>query len=279
MSDSGSISAYYAPPDLLARIEQALRAAGIDPAAPGYLNLTRCDQFHLGGLAQTRSMAAAAGVVPGCRVLDVGCGIGGSARVLAAEFGAAVAAVDAVREFVDTARLLTERAGLSDRIAYEQALVPPFDQPSESYDLIWVQLALMNIADKQQFFAECRRLLKPGGRLALLDIVRGESTGDLHFPVLWADRPELSHLLTDAAFARLLAETGFAIDDLADFTGPALAWIDSVRWERQRQTEAERAMSTALLIPGDAAAKSANVRRNLVEGRIGVRQLLAHARG
>lgn len=238
-------------------------------------DLTRFDQFHLGGVTQTRAMATAIPVMAGDRILDIGCGIGGSARVLAAEFGATVVGVDAVRDFIESAKLLTARSGLAEHVRYFQAAVPPVELPDNPFDIIWVQLVLMNIADKRSLFAECARLLRPGGALATLDVILGPGGGNLYYPVLWADRPERSHLLSLADYHGLLQETGFEIVKDIDYTQTSLAWIDETRRRRATMSEAERSLSTALIISGDAALKSANVRRNLAEGRLGVRQWVA----
>lgn len=279
MIDKIDPGAYYAPPDLLKRIFAALEAAKLDPAHLSYQDLLAFDQFHIGGADQTRAMARAAGVLSGDRVLDIGCAIGGSARLLAAEYGATVTGLDAVEPFVQVARQLTSRTDLADRVTFVHGAAPTMPFEEKSFDIVWVQLVLMNIPNKETFFGACARLLRPGGTLALLDVVQGDNQGELCFPVLWADRPESSHLLAPQQYEHLLKSTGFSIERRLDYTAPAIAWFDEMRRRRQQLSEVDRALSPALIISGEAGRKSANVRQGLAEGQIGVVELIARCDG
>ena len=95
-----------------------------------------------------------ASLEPGSRVLDVGCGLGGSARYLAAEHQCQVTGIDLTQEYVDVADALAGMVGLRDRVAFRQAsaLEMPFDDAS--FDVVWTQHVQMNIADKQAFYAK-----------------------------------------------------------------------------------------------------------------------------
>jgi len=98
--------------------------ARIDEVAPGDLSpdvLAPLDQFHSGGLAATRDLSRLAAIKLGEAVLDVGCGVGGPARVLAAEHGARVRAVDLAPAFIAIARALSQKSGIS--VGFEAAPV------------------------------------------------------------------------------------------------------------------------------------------------------------
>jgi len=91
--------------------------------------LATLDQFHTRGLAATVDLARLAGITADMSVLDVGSGIGGPARFLAATYGCQVIGVDLSETFIDAARYLTERTGQSAQVSFEtaSALELPFD--------------------------------------------------------------------------------------------------------------------------------------------------------
>ena len=90
------------------------------------------DQFHTRGLAATAELAELAGITADMSVLDVGSGVGGPARFLAATYGCHVTGVDLSEPFVDAARYLTERTGQSGQVSFQvaSALELPFDDGS-----------------------------------------------------------------------------------------------------------------------------------------------------
>jgi ubiquinone/menaquinone biosynthesis C-methylase UbiE len=106
--------------------------------------------------------------------LELGCGLGGSSRYLAAECSCRVAAIDLTPNFVEAARVLTARCGLSERIEFQQAnaLALPFEDGT--FDHVWSYAVTMNmnIADKEGLGREVARLLKPGGRFSCNEIAR-----------------------------------------------------------------------------------------------------------
>lgn len=103
---------------------------------------------------------------PGSRVLDVGCGIGGSARILARDYGFDVLGISISSQQVDRARALTP-AHLPCRFAVMDALAMPM--ADGCFDAVWTVEAAPHIANKQCFANELLRLLKPGGRLVMAD--------------------------------------------------------------------------------------------------------------
>ncbi|MBS2553704.1 methyltransferase domain-containing protein [Catenulispora sp. NL8] len=112
-------------------------------------------------------LVAYAGVPERARVLDVGCGIGGPALYLAGTLGCSVVGVTLSAQQAVRATEKAWDAGLAERAEFHRldALATGF--PDESFDVLWAVESLMHIEDREAFFAEAMRLLRPGGRLAI----------------------------------------------------------------------------------------------------------------
>jgi SAM-dependent methyltransferase len=264
MIEPNEVNDHYGAEPLVARIDEALRRAGKGDRSLGWADLVPLDQFHVRGLGATRELAESLGLGAGANVLDVGCGLGGPARFLAATYQCHVTGIDLSQPFIDAAQMLTERAGLSDMVTFRQgnALNLPF--ADESFDHAWTQHVAMNIADRAGFYSSIRRVLRPGGRLAIYDVVAGDG-GTPIFPVPWARVPETSFLLTPEAMRDALASAGFTEVSWADKTDAGRAWAA----EMQANREAKPAPLGIHIVMGPQFAEmTANLGRNLQERRI-----------
>jgi ubiquinone/menaquinone biosynthesis C-methylase UbiE len=176
------VARHYGRGGLLERLLGALSEAGKDIAHLTIDDLSPVDEFHSRRRAATVELSRLLAPAASDHVIDIGSGIGGPARYLAATYGCRVSGVDLTAEFVATAMDLTRRVGLADRVDFRQgsALDLPFEDGH--FDLAWTQNVAMNIADRPGFYAEIHRVLKPGARLAIQDVVQGPG-GALHYPV------------------------------------------------------------------------------------------------
>jgi SAM-dependent methyltransferase len=221
--DASIVESHWRRENLAEAILAALAARGADLDALTPDVLAPVDQFHGGGKPVTERLARLAGARPGSRVLDVGGGFGGPARTLAVEFGCLVTVVDLTESYVHAARLLTARMGLGDRVSHQvgNALVLPF--PDGAFDLVWTQNSGMNIADKERLYQGFRRVLRPGGLLALQEPMAGPA-GSVLYPVMWARDASTSHLRTPAEMRAVIEAAGFRLrawDDVtAETVGP-----------------------------------------------------------
>ncbi len=222
---SDPVVQYYGRPEITNTIFNALKSAGKDINKLKVDDLEPIDQLHVRGKDATRDLARMVNIRKGTNVLDVGGGIGGPARLLASEYNCHVTVLDLVPEFCETGKSLTSRIGLSDRVSFHQgsALSMPFG--NESFDVVWTQHSSMNIRDKEQMFREIYRVLKPGGKLALHDILAGPEE-PVHFPVFWARNPEISYLTRPEPLRDMLTRIGFKETKWIDTTNKARSWIE-----------------------------------------------------
>ncbi len=211
MGESGyanAVSAHYTAGDLGAKIFASLRAAGKDTDALQVEDLAQIDQLHSGGAQATLALIRRARLQPGMSLLDVGGGLGGPARLVAHDAACTVTVLELSEEFCRIGEMLTGSVGLAGRVSFQQgnALDMPF--PDGAFEVVWTQHATMNIAEKERLYREVYRVLRPGGRLAMQEMMAGP-VQPIHFPVPWAHDASISFLWSSAEIRALLTEIGF----------------------------------------------------------------------
>jgi sarcosine/dimethylglycine N-methyltransferase len=225
MTASDRVARHYGTAGIAQRALAALRAAhGPDaPVTPDAL--APIDHFHGRGVVATEELARRLDPQPGEHLLDIGSGIGGPARWIAARYRVRVTGVDLTPEFCDAARALNAVCGLADRVTIIDGSALALPVPDATFDRAYSQNAIMNVADKLRFYREALRALKPGGLLALSNVCAGPA-GPPHFPVPWATTPDTSFLATPQETRADLEAAGFAIvsfRDTSDEMRPAQA--------------------------------------------------------
>ena len=257
-TDQRTQETYWDRPGLSQAILETLAALGKDVDALTIDDLAPLDQFHSGGKRLTVRLAHRLALQPGTRVLDVGGGLGGPARTLAVEYGCTVTVIDPTVSYVQAAEMLTRRLGLTDRVTHHlgEALHLPFDD--HSFDVVWTQNSGMNIADKAGLYASLRRVLRPGGQLALHEPMAGPVQPPI-FPVMWAHDATTHYLRTPAEMQALIAASGFR----------QRVW-DDVTAETTANPEAPVAIhSIQYLVMGERLRPiAAAAYRNSIEGRL-----------
>jgi MPBQ/MSBQ methyltransferase len=214
------VRSHYGGRDLSDAILTLLAEAGTDVEQLAAADLFPVDQLHAGGVAATRHALDRLGLAPGTRLLAVGCGIGGPAR-LAATYGAQVTGIDLTPEFVEAATALTERVGMTDRASFVATPGESLPFEDDSFDAAVMVHVGMNVPDKQAVFAEVHRVVAPSGRFALYEQMRtGE--GDLPYPLPWAVDERSSFVETVEDYRTHLEGAGFSVEDVEDRTGSTL---------------------------------------------------------
>jgi sarcosine/dimethylglycine N-methyltransferase len=254
---------HYRATGLTERLKTALATLGPEDQQLTPQQLAPLDQFHTRGLAATAELGKLAGITAGMSVLDVGSGVGGPARFLAATCGCQVTGVDLSEPFVDAARYLTERTGQSGQVSFEtaSALELPFD--AGRFDVLLLQHVAMNISDRTGLYREIRRVLKSAGMFAIFDVVLND--GEPHYPVPWARTPATSFLLTAAATRAAIEPAGFRTLTWQDDTEAAKAWF-----ARMRESGPPPSPNLGVVMGPDFARLATNLGRNLMEGRLGI---------
>jgi len=257
-----TLEAHYSARDIEERILESLRAAGLDPDRRlDPKQLAPLDHFHTGGLRASYELLEEAQIRAGDHVLDIGAGLGGSARLLAAETGCRVECIEMSRDFCTGATLLNRLTGLEDRIGVYQgsALEMPFEDGS--FDVVWMQNVGMNIADKRKLYREIARVLEAGGRFAFQEIAAG-NVPTQYFPLPWATDPADSHLISADEMRTLLGECGLVAERFEDTTDVHLSR------SLANATPAPQGQLGLSAYVDDLAAKARNSRRSLEEGQV-----------
>ena len=250
--------------DWAPRINALMREHGLDPS--DHEAMAPLEQLHLGGHEATRALADWAGITS-AQVLDVGCGIGGPARMLAHSFGCTVTGVDLTAGYCRDATALSQQVGLGARTRFACASAHDLPFADGRFPWVWTQHAAMNIPDKRAMYAEIARVLQPGGRLVLHDIVAGPGREPC-FPVPWASTPDASFLLPARGVHELLSAAGLRERAWEDLTKAAVQRVQDAR-ARMRAGEPE-GLGPHLLQGPEFLEMRRNLARNLEEGRVGV---------
>jgi ubiquinone/menaquinone biosynthesis C-methylase UbiE len=195
-------------------------------------------------------------------VLDLGCGIGGPARYLAATFGCHVTGVDLSSSFIDAASYLTARCGLADRVKFQvgDALHLPFKEGA--FDAVFLQHVAMNIENRSALYAEVHRIRAPDGRFITYDLMLRD--GDAVYPAPWACDALTSFLLSEGDTRSALEQAGFKVALWRDDTETALDWFKAV------VPSPPSALNLGVVMGPDFLLMAGNLARNLRENRLGL---------
>jgi len=268
MNQPTQVISHYGLEDLRQRLAGALRAVGLEgKTLLSPEDLAPLDQFHTRGLAATIELARSVGIEGDTEVLDIGSGLGGPSRYLAATYGCRVQGVDLNPAYVTAATYLAERAGLTDRVTYQCADAVRLPFAAEYFDIAWTQHVAMNIADRTALYAEAFRVLRRGGRLAIYDVVQGEGGPPL-FPVPWSRTPATSFLLTADAMQQALEAQGFQRITWADKTDASVRWFDEQ--QKVRSQEPPPPIGLHVVMGPEFRTMAANLDRNVRERRVAI---------
>ncbi|MBK6827646.1 MAG: methyltransferase domain-containing protein [Chitinophagaceae bacterium] len=155
-------------------------------------------------------MMKAADIKPADRVLDAGCGVGGSSIFLASTLGCRVTGITLSERQVQQATVFAQKNGVNDLVDFKVMNYAATDFPDASFDVVWGCESICYADDKAAFIREAYRLLKPGGRLVVADGFVTKPENNEH-PVIrqWLDGWQVNYLETMEQFSAAMQETGF----------------------------------------------------------------------
>jgi tocopherol O-methyltransferase len=118
------------------------------------------------------ALAGLIGIGRGARILDAGCGVGGSAVWLVNNMGARVVGITPVASQVERARRAAVEHGVANAVQFFEQDYTRTSFPAGSFDVVWAVESVCHASDKRAFYLEARRLLRPGGRLGIVEYMR-----------------------------------------------------------------------------------------------------------
>ena len=260
-----NIENHYTRAHLFDTIMQTLEKAGIHKDQITRTAIAAVDAFHVRGIEVSRELAVKAAIQPGMRVLDIGCGLGGTCRMLAGEFGCEVTGIDITGEYIYTAQQLSALTGFQHTTRFIQgdALHLPFTD--HSFDIVLSEHVQMNIIDKQSFYAGIERVLAPNGRFIYYDVL-SKTNLPVYYPVPWAPDASLSFLITSNELHNLLQHAGLQCIQINDETEKGIDFFNHLI--NRIAQKGLPVLGPQLLMGDDTIEKLKNFHRNLIEERV-----------
>lgn len=161
-------------------------------------------------LRMNEKMMEEATVKPGEKILDAGCGIGGSSIYLAERMDCDVIGISLSARQIEKANELIKEKGLTGKIRFDVQDYCNTTFEDQSFDVVWCCESICYAADKEKFIREAMRLLKPGGRLVIADgFVTEFENNDHPFIKKWLQGWQVNYLETPERFVHFMKQNGF----------------------------------------------------------------------
>lgn len=264
-SIEAKVADHYTSGTLQAAIEAGWAKERAQSDAPPVDQLAGVDEFHIGGRPATEMVCGQMELRAGLRILDVGCGLGGAARFMAAHYGAQVEGIDLTPEFVDVGNVLTQEAGLATKVRLLRASALDLPQEDASFDRATMFHVGMNIEDKAALFAQISRVLRPGGLLAVYDVMKiGEAPVD--YPVAWAKDESTSFVATSASYQLAIEAAGLQVSAIDAKKDLGLEFF--ARMKARMMEGGPPPLGLHLVMGQDAGIKAANMAAGIAKGAI-----------
>ncbi len=234
MSTEKLVASHYTEGSLLGRIEIGLEGLGKSIDDVSLEDLGPVEEFHTGGRVATKALLDQLSFSENHDVLDVGCGLGGSSRFAASEYGCRMTGIDLTKEFIETGQTINQWVGLESKIDLGLGSATNLGFDEAQFDHAFMLHVGMNIDDKRAIMKNVFRVLKPGGCFAVYDMMR---VGDaaLELPVPWASDPAANAIAAPEVYREAFTAAGFSIIAERDRKDFALEFFTKVKAQNVQQ--------------------------------------------
>ncbi|PWR00641.1 class I SAM-dependent methyltransferase [Leucothrix pacifica] len=273
MSYEKEVSDHYLHGNLIDFIQAALPAIGKTTESVTIEDLAPVDEFHVGGRAATDHLLNQLNITKESHLLDVGCGLGGAARYIAAKYNNQVTGIDLIPEYIETGSILSRWLNLDSYVSLDtgSALAMPYQD--NSFDGSYMLHVGMNIEDKVSLFKEVYRVLKPGAFIGVYDVMR-QQDGELIYPLPWATDSGISQLSTPEAYKECLMNAGFDVSKVENRRDFAVDFFKRVR-ARAQTNKAPSPLGLHILMQDGTADKVSNMINNITNNLMSPVEIIA----
>ena len=259
---NSKIERHYLKEGLYDEILLRLTQLNIDLNRVKRTDISGVDEFHVRGSEVSKELALSI-KMEGLKVLDMGSGLGGPGRMLADQFDCDVVGIDLSSEFVKTASALSKLVGLDQKTNFIHGSATSLPFADDTFDVVWTQHVQMNIREKQKFYGEAYRVLKPKGYFLYYDIFTN-NTGTITYPMPWADHESLSFLIKNSEVESILNNLGFSKISTTDQTEAGIDFFKSLF--AKIETSGPPKMGLSLLMGESTLSKLSNLSNHLQKG-------------
>ena len=273
MPNIDTVATHYTHGALLRAIRDGVQRLGKSSDTVTVEDLGPVDEFHIGGRIATKSFLDQLEIAADDHVLDVGCGLGGASRFAAQKYGCRVTGIDLTHEYVKTGEVLCSWVGLDNRITLEQGDATVTSYSDGAFDKLYMMHVGMNIANKQALASELCRVLRPGGRLGIYDVMC-VGDGELSFPVPWATSPEESNIWSPDEYKAALEMAGLRVIAERNRSAFALEFFSQLQ-ARGGSAGGPPPLGLHILMGDAAQEKIKNMVENISQNRVAPVELIA----
>jgi ubiquinone/menaquinone biosynthesis C-methylase UbiE len=273
MPTQRDISNHYTHGNLVAAIRSGIGSPGKTIDSVTVDDLAPVDEFHIGGRQASEDFLGQLDLSPEKHVLDVGCGLGGTAPFVASRYGCRVTGIDLTPEYIETARVLCGWVGLDSRISLHQgsALAMPF--ADRAFDRAYLLGVGMNIEDKAKLCSEVSRVLRSNSLFGIYYVMR-IGAGELRYPVPWATTAASSAVAKPSEYREALQAADLTVIAERNRREFALAFFNQLR-AKTAVVGGPPPLGLHILMGRNTPDKVQNMIQNISSSRIAPVELIA----